>query len=141
MTPSIFDMTGRVALVTGAASGMGRAMAIALAEVGADLMLADLNAEGVEQTAEVIRQLGRRVVAARYDISDIAQIRTMFEQLDAEFGRIDFLGNVAGEGALHEPETIPIETVGAGRNRRRGSGIGCRAPPAALARLPCMPKI
>ncbi len=111
MTPSIFDMTGRVALVTGAASGMGRAMAIALAEVGADLMLADLNAEGVQQTAEVIRQLGRRVVAARYDISDIAQIRTMFEQLDAEFGRIDFLGNVAGEGALHEPETIPIETL------------------------------
>ena len=48
---ALFDLTGRVALVSGSASGMGRAMSLALAEQGADLMLADLNTDGVQRTA------------------------------------------------------------------------------------------
>jgi NAD(P)-dependent dehydrogenase (short-subunit alcohol dehydrogenase family) len=108
---SLFDLTGRVALVSGAASGMGRAMSMALAGAGADLMLADLNAEGVRSTAEQIISLGRRAVPVVCDVSAPAQIRAMFAQLDREFGRIDFLGNVAGEGILGRPEEIPLEDV------------------------------
>ena len=51
---TMFDLTGRVAIVSGSASGMGRAMALALAEAGADLLLADRNADGLRQTAETI---------------------------------------------------------------------------------------
>ncbi len=109
MTHPLFDLSGRVALVSGAAQGMGRAMAIAFAEVGADLMLADLNSAGVQVTAEHIRSLGRRAVPVTCDITDVQQIRAMFGQLDREFGRIDVLGNVAGPGSLDRPEDITLE--------------------------------
>src|SRR4051812_9453754 len=106
MTKPLFDLTGRVALVSGAAQGMGRAMAMALAEAGADLMLADLNAQGVRQTAEHINGLGRRAIPVSCNVAEPAQIRAMFAQLDDTFGRIDFLGNVAGEAKLGRPEEI-----------------------------------
>jgi NAD(P)-dependent dehydrogenase (short-subunit alcohol dehydrogenase family) len=106
-----FNLTGRVALVSGAASGLGRGMSLGFAEAGANLMLADINAEGMEQTAASIRQLGRSVVVVRCDVSDPEQIRAMFKQLDADFGRIDILGNVAGEGILGKPEEITLEQV------------------------------
>ena len=107
----MFDLTGRVALVSGAASGLGRAMAIALAEAGADVMLADLHLAGAEKTAGEIQKLGRRAVAVNCDVSEPLQIRAMFAQLDRDFGRIDFLGNVAGEALLGRPEEIPLEAV------------------------------
>ena len=111
MTLSMFDLTGKVAVVTGAAQGMGRAMSMALAEAGANLLLVDLNEEGVKRTASEIASLGRRAVAAVHDVSDPAQIRTIFRMLDAEFGHIDFLGNVAGEAVLGRPEEIRLEDV------------------------------
>ncbi len=108
---ALFDMTGKVALVSGAASGMGRAMSLAFAEHGADLMLADINTTGVKATADEIEQTGRRAIPVTCDVSEPDQIRGMFVQLDREFGRIDVLGNVAGEGIFGKPEEIPIETV------------------------------
>src|SRR5258708_26129558 len=111
MTHPLFDLSGRVALVSGAAQGMGRAMAIAFAEVGADVMITDLNEQGVKATAEHIRGLGRRAVPVTYDVTDIAQIHTMFGQLDKEFGRIDVLGNVAGPGTLGKPEEISLDVM------------------------------
>lgn len=111
MASNLFDLTGRVALVSGAASGMGRASSLALAEHGADLMLADLNGEGLEQTAADIAALGRRAVPVVCNMSDPAEITGLFERLDREFGRIDFLGNIAGEGILCRPEDITLEQV------------------------------
>jgi NAD(P)-dependent dehydrogenase (short-subunit alcohol dehydrogenase family) len=111
MASNLFDCTGRVAVVSGAAQGMGRAMALALAEFGADLMLADLNAAGVQNTAEQITRLGRRAVPVTCDVSDPAQIRSLFARLDGEFGRVDFLGNVAGEGVRTRPEEISLDDV------------------------------
>ncbi len=90
---------------------MGRAMSIALAEAGAGLMLADRNMPGVENTAGEIQKLGRRAVAVNCDVSEPEQIRRMFAQLDRDFGQIDFLGNVAGDGVLARPEEIPLEAV------------------------------
>jgi NAD(P)-dependent dehydrogenase (short-subunit alcohol dehydrogenase family) len=107
----LFDLSGRLALVSGAASGMGRAMSLALAEAGADVMLADIDANGANQTAEQISGTGRRVRAVTCDVSEPKQIRAMFAQLDREFGHIDFLGNVAGEGILGQPEEISLDDV------------------------------
>ena len=103
-----FDLSGRVAVVTGAARGLGRAMALALAEAGADLLIADINAAGLRATAEDIRGLGRRAHPQTCDVTDIEQILALFAALDREFGRIDILGNVAGPGQLASPERIDL---------------------------------
>ena len=107
----LFDLTNRVCLLSGAASGMGRAAAFALAEHGADLLLADLNTAGVQKTAAEITALGRRVIPVTCNVSDPAAIRELFATLDREFGRLDFLGNIAGEGLLGKPEDISLETM------------------------------
>ena len=111
MSPSLFNLDGKVAVVSGAAQGMGRAMALALAEAGADLLLVDRNEDGARQTAAQAQALGRRALAARFNVSDPTEIRILFQQLDAEFGRIDFLGNVAGDAVLTAPEEISIEQI------------------------------
>ena len=111
---TLFDLSNRVALVSGAASGMGRASALALAEHGADLMLADLNTDGLQRTAADIAALGRRAVPVTCDVSNPVAIQEMFARLDREFGRIDFLGNIAGEGILAKPEEITLDASAAG---------------------------
>ena len=109
MIQQLFDLTGRVALVTGAAQGMGRAMALALAEAGADLLIADINTDGLNATADSARELGARALPVTCDVTDTQQIRAMFEELDREFGRLDVLGNVAGPGQLARPEDIDLD--------------------------------
>ncbi len=74
-------------------------------------MLVDRNGDGVRATAEQITEARRRVVAVAGDVSDPAQIRALFGELDRTFGRIDFLGNVAGDGLLGKPEDISLEDV------------------------------
>ncbi|MFN0052882.1 MAG: SDR family NAD(P)-dependent oxidoreductase [Planctomycetales bacterium] len=111
MTLPMFDLSGRVAVVSGAAAGMGRAMSLALAEAGADLLLADRNDEGLRQTAAAIEKMGRRAVPVVCNVSEPEEIRQLFARLDAEFGRIDFLGNVAGDGVLAKPEEVSLEDV------------------------------
>jgi NAD(P)-dependent dehydrogenase (short-subunit alcohol dehydrogenase family) len=106
-----FDLTNKVALVSGAASGMGRASALALAEHGADLLLADIDGAGLERTAEEIQQMGRRVLPVQCDVSQPEAIRAMFARLDRDFGRIDFLANIAGESIMASPETIALADV------------------------------
>ncbi len=109
MIHSLFDLTGRVALVTGAGHGMGRASAMAFAEAGADLMIADINIQNLETTAHDIAGLGRRVIPIPCDIYDFDQIRAMYAQLDREFGRIDVLANIPGGNRLWHPEDITVE--------------------------------
>jgi NAD(P)-dependent dehydrogenase (short-subunit alcohol dehydrogenase family) len=111
MLSKLFDLTGGVAVVSGAAQGMGRAMAVALAEAGADLLLVDRNEPGVHATAEHIRSLGRRALPVSCDVSEPEQIRGVFVELDRSFGRIDFLGNVAGDAIMARPEEIALEDV------------------------------
>src|SRR3989442_9338091 len=111
MTPAMFDLSGKVALVTGGAQGLGRAMAVALAEAGAEALLVDRNEAGARDTAASIGKFGHRAVVAQCDVADPAQIRELYRRLDAEFGRIDFLGNVAGDGILGTPEEISLEDV------------------------------
>jgi NAD(P)-dependent dehydrogenase (short-subunit alcohol dehydrogenase family) len=94
--PSLFDLTGKTALVTGAASGLGRAIAIGLAVNGADVATADLNVTGAEATSEVIRGLGRRTVAIAVDVTEWDQVTRMVEQAVAALGSIQIAFNVPG---------------------------------------------
>jgi NAD(P)-dependent dehydrogenase (short-subunit alcohol dehydrogenase family) len=105
---NLFDLSGRVAVVSGAAQGMGQATALAVAQAGADVLLVDRNRAGTEQTAEQIRQLGRNAHVSDCDVSDPAAIAELFRQADAHFGRVDFLGNIAGDGHLAKPEELTI---------------------------------
>jgi NAD(P)-dependent dehydrogenase (short-subunit alcohol dehydrogenase family) len=111
MSHPLFDLNGRVALVTGAASGMGRAMAIGFAEAGADLLLADIDEAGVGRTADHIASLGRRAIPATCDITDLQALDALFERLDKEYGRIDVLGNVYGPGSMSQPEDTSIDEL------------------------------
>jgi NAD(P)-dependent dehydrogenase (short-subunit alcohol dehydrogenase family) len=111
MAGNLFDLAGRVAVVSGAAQGLGRAAALALAEAGADVVVVDRNAAGVKTAAEQITRLGRHALPVPCDVSQPAQIRALFGEVDRAFGRIDFLGNVAGDGILGRPEEIPLEDV------------------------------
>lgn len=108
MSSELFSLNGRVAVVSGAAQGLGQATAIALAQHGADVVLVDRNLAGAEATGEQIRGLGRRSLALGTNVSDPAAIEELFRRVDAEFGRVDFLGNIAGDGHLAKPEDLTI---------------------------------
>ena len=107
----MFDLSGRVAVVSGAAGGLGRAMAVALAGAGADLLLVDRNVDGASLTASEVMKQGRRAETVGCDVSDPARVRHLFSELDRRFGRIDFLGNVAGDAVLGRPEEIALADV------------------------------
>ncbi len=106
----LFDLSGRVALVSGSSQGLGRAMALAFAEAGADLLLpSHTNVTGVQDTAEQAKKLGRRAVVTTGDMTNVDQIRAVFQTLDKEFGRIDILAAVAGPGFRCTAEEIELE--------------------------------
>jgi NAD(P)-dependent dehydrogenase (short-subunit alcohol dehydrogenase family) len=104
----LFDLSGKVAVVSGAAQGMGRATALALADAGADLVLIDRNLQGAEATAHLAGQSGRRVAVQSTNVSDPDAIKSLFALVDSEFGHVDFLGNIAGDGILAKPEELTI---------------------------------
>ena len=93
-----FDLTGQTALVTGAARGLGRAIALSLAEAGADVALGLRDASSDGGLAAEIRGLGRRALPLSMDVTDLAQSRAAIDAAVAEFGRLDILVNNAGGG-------------------------------------------
>jgi meso-butanediol dehydrogenase/(S,S)-butanediol dehydrogenase/diacetyl reductase len=90
------ELGGRVAIVTGAGQGIGRATALELARMGADVVVAELKAEGAERTAREVRGLGRKALALPLDVTRRADLAAMVERTRADFGRIDVLVNNAG---------------------------------------------
>jgi NAD(P)-dependent dehydrogenase (short-subunit alcohol dehydrogenase family) len=90
------DFSGKVALVTGAAAGMGRATAQAFAEAGAAVVLADFKEDGVKAEVEKLRAAGHKALGLRCDVSDDAQVAAMVERTVSEFGRLDAAFNNAG---------------------------------------------
>src|SRR3954447_12477186 len=91
-----FDLTGRVALVTGGGTGIGRASALVLAQHGADVVLAGRRPEPLETTAQEIEALGRRGLALPTDVSSAEGWRQLVEATLQEFGKVDILVNCAG---------------------------------------------
>lgn len=110
------NLKGKVAVVTGAARqrGNGRAIALTLAEEGADIACADIDAEGAGAVAEEIRGMGRRSVAVKVDQSDPEQVKAAVAQIGKELGPIDILVNnaaVPSLGRLSKEQRPPWETV------------------------------
>src|SRR5919109_5649482 len=90
------SFNGKVALVTGAGSGMGLATAKAFAEAGASVVLADIQEEAVRAAAEQLIADGRKALAIRCDVSDDGQVASMIERTVSSFGRLDVAFNNAG---------------------------------------------
>jgi NAD(P)-dependent dehydrogenase (short-subunit alcohol dehydrogenase family) len=104
---SRFDLNGQVAMVTGAARGLGRAISLALADAGAHVALGLLDVNRDNGLASEIEGLGRRALCLQMDVTQLAQIRRAVDDTLAEFGRIDILVNNAGGGFNNLAEDVP----------------------------------
>jgi 3-oxoacyl-[acyl-carrier protein] reductase len=91
-------LTDRVALITGAGDGMGRAHALLMAERGADIVVVDINRGGAEETAAGVEKFGRRAMVIETDVSQVPLVEKTVAAAEREFGRVDILVNNAGYG-------------------------------------------
>jgi NAD(P)-dependent dehydrogenase (short-subunit alcohol dehydrogenase family) len=106
---NLFDITGRKALVTGAGRGIGKVLALALAEAGCDVVLLGLHRENIEAVATEIRWLGRQGIAIQADVSRKDQVDRAFARTAEEFGRLDICVNNAGISIQKPVEEMPEE--------------------------------
>lgn len=110
MTTDI-DLTGKVAVVTGASRGIGRAIAESLAAAGAHVILAARSAELIEELAEEIESAGGRATPVVTDIADEASVASLFEMVADDFGRLDVLVNNAGVGIYGPLDEFDLEDL------------------------------
>jgi 3-oxoacyl-[acyl-carrier protein] reductase len=89
-------LTGKVALVTGGAQGIGKAVALLLARNGADMVVSDINLEKAEETAKEIEAIGSKTMAIRTDVANLNDVEQMVRSIMERFGKIDILVNNAG---------------------------------------------
>jgi len=92
----LFDLSGKAAIVTGAASGLGRQISLGLASFGADVAVADINFPGAEETAKKIREIDRRAMAIKVDVVNWSEVSEMDDKARDEFGKIDICFNIPG---------------------------------------------
>lgn len=92
----MYKFDGKVALVTGAASGIGRAIAVRLAQEGSDVAVLDIDLAGAEETAALVAKEGRRSMAAKVDVGEWEQVNAGVQNVIGKLGKIDFLYNNAG---------------------------------------------
>jgi gluconate 5-dehydrogenase len=104
----LFDLSGKIAVVTGGGSGLGRQMAEGLAECGANVVLCARTVERCEQVAEDLRALGIQALALACDVRDPPQIQAVIDAAVAEFGTVDILVNNAGTSWGASPEEMPL---------------------------------
>jgi len=104
-----FRLEGRVAIVTGASRGLGRAMALALAEAGADVAVAARSEPELAETAAAVEKLGRRALAIRTDVTVYAEVETLVERTAATLGRLDIVVNNSGIAAVRPLAEMPPE--------------------------------
>jgi len=90
------ELSGKVALVTGGAQGIGKAIALLLAKNGADVAISDINLEKAQETANEIESMGQRSLALKANVADLKEVEQMVEAIVQQLGRIDILVNNAG---------------------------------------------
>jgi NAD(P)-dependent dehydrogenase (short-subunit alcohol dehydrogenase family) len=106
----MFDIAGRVAVVTGAADGLGREIALGLARAGAHVVLVDVHAERLAQTDAEVAALGGEHLAVICDVGSPEAVAALFADIDSKFDHVDLLVNNAGVLlALASPETYPVD--------------------------------
>ena len=92
-------VAGKIALVTGAAAGIGRAIALRLGEEGASLVIVDIDAEGLAETKRRLEVAGRPALSITADVTEEAPVKALFASALAEYGRVDILVNDVGGGS------------------------------------------
>jgi NAD(P)-dependent dehydrogenase (short-subunit alcohol dehydrogenase family) len=107
MARNLFGLSGRVAVVTGGTTGLGHAIALGLAEAGADVVPTSRRREQVEKTAAEIEALGRRSLRVTSDVLDRASLQAMHDAVLKEFGKVDILVNAAG--VQHKAPTLEVD--------------------------------
>jgi 3-oxoacyl-[acyl-carrier protein] reductase len=90
------NFNGKKALVTGSGSGIGKSIALLLADLGADIVVNDISLENAQQTAKDVIEKGRKALVSNANVVQDNEVKKMFESIEAEFGRIDILVNNAG---------------------------------------------
>jgi len=106
----MYDLTGKVAIITGGASGMGRATALLFARAGANVVVADLNAEGGEEVAQLAARSGNPALFQRTDVTREADVAALVARATQAFGHLDIMFNNAGIGGAVGPlEGISVE--------------------------------
>jgi NAD(P)-dependent dehydrogenase (short-subunit alcohol dehydrogenase family) len=98
---NLFNLEGKVALVTGAGRGFGRAFSLALAEAGAHLVCAEKVSETLEETVALVRQFGQRVLPLTVDVAKPDDVERMRDEISSEYGKLDIAVNNAG--IVHKP--------------------------------------
>lgn len=106
----LFDLKGKVAVVTGASSGLGVQFAKALAKAGADIAIVARRVERLEEVKVEIEKLGVRCFAVKCDVSDVAEIKSAVKDINEHFGTIDILINNAGLGLAEPAESQSDKT-------------------------------
>jgi len=103
-----FSLEGKAAVVTGAASGLSQAIAIAFAGAGADIAIADINHDGLHETAKSIRALGQKAEVCPCDIADATAVEALFRRVDEVYGRVDILLNGPFAFNREKPEKLTL---------------------------------
>jgi NAD(P)-dependent dehydrogenase (short-subunit alcohol dehydrogenase family) len=98
----LFSLDGRKALVTGAGRGIGKVMALALAEAGCDVSILEINLESAQKVAQEIKKMGRKSLALKVDVTNKDEVDRAFAATAQEFGALDICLNVAGV-CVHQP--------------------------------------
>ena len=119
----MIDLSDKVALVTGAASGIGRVTSIRLAEVGAAVMCADIDGEGAKATSETIAGSGGRAASLQLDVTDEASVEKSLEQTLDALGGFDILFNNAGIGNIDYERTLDVNLNGVYYGLRHGAAL------------------
>src|SRR5215475_15436033 len=104
----LFDLSGHVALITGAGVGFGEAISLGFAEYGCDIAAADLNIENPQRTAEIVRKKGRRAIALKANVATPAEVTAMVEETVRSLGGVDILVNCAGIPQHDPAELTPL---------------------------------
>jgi len=110
MSQSLFDLSGRVAVVTGGTTGLGHAISLGLAGAGADVIATSRKQEHVEKVASEIETLGRKSLCLSSDVQNRASIQALHDAVLKEFGKVDILVNAAG--VTHKKATLDEDEAG-----------------------------
>ena len=110
MNLPVFDLTGRTAVVTGGGRGIGKGICLALAQAGADIVVANRDTATAAETVREIQALGRKSIAVQTDVCQTAQIENLVNKTVATFGALDILVNNAG-GTTKEMRVPPLQVT------------------------------
>jgi NAD(P)-dependent dehydrogenase (short-subunit alcohol dehydrogenase family) len=131
----LFDLSGRVALITGAGVGFGEAICLGFADYGCDIAAADLNIENPQRTVDRVRQKGRRAIALKANVAATEEVSAMVDETVRELGGVDILVNCAGIPQHDPAEITPIETWDRVLNiNLRGTFLCCQAAARVMLR-------